>query len=166
MTSLSRGLAGALLVVAAGLFAIGAANESNSESTTVAPVESAGTHVEASETNAEGAVAEGAVAHAEPSEKVLGIRPDSAPLVVAALIASLGLAAGLWFSRWRWVCVVAGLGALLFAVFDIAELIHQLDVSRAGRAVLAGVVAVAHLGAAVAAANAVRRSQPGAALTF
>lgn len=161
MTSLSRGLAGALLVVAAGLFAIGAANESNSESTNVAPVESAGTHVEASETTPGG---DGA--HAEPSEKVLGIRPDSAPLVVAALIASLGLAAGLWFSRWRWICVVAGLGALLFAVFDIAELIHQLDVSRAGRAVLAGVVAVAHLGAAVAAANAVRRSQPGAALTF
>ena len=89
MTSLSRGLGGA-------------------------PVESAGTHVEASETTPGG---DGA--HAEPSEKVLGIRPDSAPLVVAALIASLGLASGLWFSRWRWIWVVAGLGAFLFAVFDI-----------------------------------------------
>ena len=54
MTSLSRGLAGALLIVAAGLFAIGVANESNSESTTVAPVESAGTHVEAGETTPSG----------------------------------------------------------------------------------------------------------------
>ena len=75
----------------------------------VAPVESAGTHVEASETTPGG---DGA--HAEPSEKALGIPPDSAPLVVAALIASLGLASGLWFGRWRWIWVVAALGALLW----------------------------------------------------
>jgi hypothetical protein len=39
---------------------------------------------------------------------------------------------------------------LVFAALDVRELVHQIDESKGGLAVLAGVVAVCHLAAALA----------------
>ena len=49
---------------------------------------------------------------------------------------------------------------VVFTVFDIAEIGHQLDESRTGLAVLAGVIAAVHLAAAGTAAMAARRVRP------
>ena len=54
------------------------------------------------------------------------------------------LAAGLWLSRRRTVVAVAPLVAGVLAVFDIAEVAHQLDDSRRALAALAVAVALGH----------------------
>ena len=48
----------------------------------------------------------------------------------------------------------------MFAVFDIAEIRHQLDESRTGLAVLAAVIAAAHLAAAATAGLSTRAAGP------
>jgi hypothetical protein len=61
------------------------------------------------------------------------------------VLVSLALAALLWQRPTRAVWRITGVIALAFAVFDIAELVHQLDESAAGLAALATAVALAHL---------------------
>jgi len=63
---------------------------------------------------------------------------------------SFGLAAAVWTqSRSALALAVVAIVMLLFAVLDVREVFHQVDESRTGLAVLAGVVAALHVGAAV-----------------
>jgi hypothetical protein len=147
-----RPLAIALLVIGTGLFVIGTSVEKNrdhdgptSAATTVE------THSDGGESTEEHA-AEGPAPHSESSAsaegKVLGIDREATGLLVVAVLVSLALALLLWQRPSRAVWTVVGLVAVAFAVFDIAEVIHQLDESASGLAVLAAAVALAHGGTA------------------
>lgn len=93
-------------------------------------------------------------------EQVFGIDPESTGVLLVAVVVSLLLAAGCWFRpEWRWLLVVTALAMAVFAVLDLRELIHQVDESNAGLAVVAGAVAILHGAAAVAAAMLARRSR-------
>jgi len=92
-------------------------------------------------------------------ETLFGTDPESTPLVVLAIVASLLLAAGCWFRpEWRWLLVVTALAMAAFAILDLREVIHQLDESDAGLASVAGAVATFHVAAAVTAVILARRS--------
>ena len=93
-------------------------------------------------------------------ETLFGNDPESTPLVVLAIVASLLLAAGCWFRpEWRWLLVVTAFAMAAFAVLDLREVIHQLDESDAGLASVAGAVATLHVAAAVTAVIMARRSR-------
>lgn len=168
-----RRIAAVLFLVTAALFAVGVAAEGNSHTET--GVESSGTaaeqpeaetgeaHDEAAEepgthvdqgSNGEG----GDASHDESSEEVtvLGIDPESPVTVTLAVLASIALAAGLWFTSRRSVAVAATAVGVLFALFDIAEVLRQLDESNTGLAALAAVVAVGHAAAAALAGRSTR----------
>ena len=87
---------------------------------------------------------------------MLGIDVESPATVALAVLASIALAAGLWLTKQRAVAVAAVVVGALFALFDIAEVAHQLDESRTGLAVLAGVIAVGHAAAAALSGRSVR----------
>jgi hypothetical protein len=151
-----------LLLAAVALFVIGGIAERSDEG----HVEGTGTeHV----TDHDGAAkhAEGAGAgdvHAEPSEvaesadsgpaddlTVLGVSVESTPLVVAAVVVSVVLALAVWWRRHRWLLWVTAGFAAVFALFDVAELVHQIREDRVGIAVVAAVIALLHAGAALVA---------------
>src|SRR4051812_5959019 len=91
--------------------------------------------------------------HNESGEEVLGVKPDSAGLVVLAVAVSVGLAILALLRPSRPLLLATAIIMVVFAVFDVAELVHQLDVNRNGIALVAGFVAALHLlaaGAAVA----------------
>lgn len=104
-------------------------------------------------------ITEGSV---EPNgeETLFGNDPESTPLVVLAIVASLLLAAGCWFRpEWRWLLVVTAFAMAGFAVLDLREVIHQLDESDTGLASVAVAVATLHVTAAVTAVILARRSR-------
>ena len=157
--SLNRWLA-VLLVVSAGLFAVGAAIErskggesGHKEAQTAEPSasESGGeTHSEAGgETSSE--VGNGET-HSESSEKIFGINPESTGLVIAAILAAVLLAVATWFSPVLLVLLAVIAFGVLFAVFDVREVVHQVNESRAGLVVIASVLALIHLAVAALAA--------------
>jgi hypothetical protein len=84
-------------------------------------------------------------AHEHNSERVFGINAESIALVVAAVIASVAFAIAIWLSDS--ILLIASLAAfaLLAAAFDIREIVHQIDESKTGLAVIAAVVASLHL---------------------
>jgi hypothetical protein len=91
-------------------------------------------------------------------ETLFGTDPESTPLVVLAIVASLLLAAGCWFrAEWRWLLIVTAFAMIAFAVLDLREVIHQLDESNDGLASLAGAVAALHVAAGVTAVILARR---------
>jgi hypothetical protein len=104
----------------------------------------------------------GGEAHGESGndERVLGINYESTPLVILAVLASLGLAAVVWIARSSWFLLLVAAVMLAFAVFDVAEVFHQVDRDEAGIAVLAGFVAALHLGAGLGSAR--LRREPAA----
>jgi hypothetical protein len=106
---------------------------------------------------------EGERHHAEPagnsesgeSDTVLGVDVESTPLVVLAVLAGLALAAlvASRFGRRRGVpLAVAGI-ALAWAVLDVREVVHQVDESNTGIAIVAALVTVLHVAAAATAAR-------------
>jgi hypothetical protein len=84
-------------------------------------------------------------AHVESSEKLLGVNPESTVLLAVAVVVSLLLAAAVW---WRggspFVLGVVVVAMAAFAALDIREVVHQVNESRTGLAVLAAVVAALH----------------------
>lgn len=103
--------------------------------------------------------------HSEEAEEesLLGVDVESPAAIVGALALSVLLAVGLVWSRARpFALATVGLG-VVFAVFDVAELAHQLDESRSGIAMLAGLVALGHLAAAGAAGLSLRSRDPDGA---
>jgi Flp pilus assembly protein TadB len=146
-----------LILVSAVLFAIGAAIERNNHNSetkqhAAASGESSGeTHTES---GGEGGSTETHAAtetHKESSEKIFGINPEAKGLVAAAVAAGVVLAVAVWFTNAALILVGAIAFGLVFAVFDVRELIHQVNESRAGLVVIAAVLAVIHLAVAVAA---------------
>jgi hypothetical protein len=107
----------------------------------------------------EGAAAGGQEAHAE--FQPFGINIEAVPFIVLAALASLAMAAAVWTRpRTRLILGVVAAAMLLFATLDVREVFHQIDVSRTGLAVLAGVVAALHLAAAAGTALLARGDTP------
>jgi len=65
-----------------------------------------------------------------------------------AVAVSLGLALAVWFRPLRSVLALVGVVALVFAAFDLAEVVHQLSASEPGLFAIAGLVTLLHLFAA------------------
>ena len=164
----ARRVAATLLVATAILFAIGVAAEGDSHAGAAEGVEQPDVHSSeggASEA-AERRAAESAESHADEAEggedtRVLGVDLEAPGPVTAAIVLSVVLAAGLWLTGRRDVAVAAIVAALVFAIFDIGEIVHQFDESRSGLAVLAGVVAAGHLAVLGAVAGSRWRGQLG-----
>ena len=74
-------------------------------------------------------ISEGEAESEESEESVLGIDLESPLAVASGVLLSLLLAAGLWFTDRRDAAIVAAVFAGVFAVFDVAEVVHQLDES-------------------------------------
>jgi hypothetical protein len=152
-----------LLVATSVLFAIGTTiersqrhNETGSADTAASQNQSEGSSSEAGGEGGGGETGSGestsGETQTESSEKVFGIDVESVPAVVGAVAAALLLAAAVWWRRERlWLWATLGFG-IAFAAGDVREVIHQLDESNAGVAVIAGVLVVAHFAIAVLAA--------------
>jgi hypothetical protein len=140
-----------LIAVATVAFAVGVSIESSDTHTEPAEAAHAESEEgEAAEAGHVGAESEESGAHGESEdEKVLGIDLESTPLVVLAVIASLALAMAVWLRPdVRGLLALTALAMLVFAALDVPEVFHEIDESESGLAVLAGVVAALHLGAA------------------
>jgi hypothetical protein len=158
-----------LIVVATGAFAVGVAIERSQESGTETGAEvsrSAGSSAEgtAARESAEAGHVEGEASgetHADSSEKLLGIDPESVGLVIVAVIVSVALAAAAWLRPdLPGLLLLVALAMAVFAVLDVREFIHQLDESRTGLALLVALVTVLHGGAAVIAFRRARNPDP------
>jgi hypothetical protein len=143
---MSRLVAVVLLVAGAGLFVLGTSLESGRHHDVAD--ETGGSHTEGGQSDEHGEGAATVLTENRTSAEttILGIDRESTGLVVLAVAASLALAALLWLRPSRSVWAIAGLAALAFAVFDIAEVVHQLDESASGLATVAASVAAAHMG--------------------
>ena len=148
-----RQIAAGLLVIGALLLLLGVSNESTGANTSQQSSETTEGHLETGTETAETAVT-ATDNHAE--NKVLGIDIESSAAVAAALAISLLLAALILFVEARAFVAAVAVFALAFMVFDIAEVAHQLDASETGLAIVAAVVALAHLGSAGFAAAVMR----------
>jgi hypothetical protein len=130
----------ALLASSTVLFAVGVIAERSDSDTHSEPEPAA--HVdEGSEESGE--------EHAE-DEQLLGVDLESTPLIVLAVLAGLGLAvtAASQIGRLRGFLFGVMVIALAWAALDIREVVHQIDESRTGIALVASAVAVLHLATA------------------
>lgn len=156
----------ALLVASTALFTVGVIAERSSTDTHTEPASTqvgesgeptgapAGAHEEGEGSSAgEAGHAETAAGEtrAEENETLLGVDVESTPLIVLAAIVGLGLAAlaASRFGRRPAVLLAVAVIAFAWAALDVREVVHQLDESRTGIAVVAIVVAVLHLAAAL-----------------
>ena len=134
----------ALLVVSTGLFAVGLiAERSDTDEHTEAAA------AEVSEQR-EGEAAHEESPAGEDDEALLGIDVESTPLVALAVIVGLALAAltATRLGQLPGFLLAVAVIAVAWAALDVREVLHQLDESRTGIAVVAIVVAVLHLAAA------------------
>lgn len=118
-------------------------SESGGESSTPTSTPEAAQHTQ--ETSAEG--------------RVLGVNLESWPLVAAAVIASIALALLLLRFPRRSILLVIGIFAGIAAIFDIAEVVHQIHDSQQLLTVIAIGVSALHA-AALAIAIALSRPAP------
>ena len=100
---------------------------------------------------AEGGVGS-AAASSETKEKLFGIETESTGLVIAVVLLSLILSAGLLVIRSPLILIAAVVVVLGATAFDVRELAHQIDESRNGVAVLAALTGVLHVAVAAVAA--------------
>jgi Flp pilus assembly protein TadB len=140
-------LAAVLLVIAAGLFVIGVAVESGRSHDESSEVAGSLPGVEGSNEHEAAERAKAAGEHADDNERLLGVDVESPLAVTVAVAVSLALAVGLWLWQRRWLAGVVAVVALLLAVFDVAEVGHQVRESGGGLVVLAAVIAARHLAA-------------------
>ena len=86
------------------------------------------------------------------SEMVLGVNPESIPLIAAALIGSAALAGAVWiYWRRRAVVWVAGVAMAAFAILDVVEVLHRFSEQHPTLVAVAGIVTLLHAAAAVVA---------------
>lgn len=158
MTLGPRWLLSSLLIAGAALFAVGVAAERHAtdhHTTEATP------HVNEAATGETGAAepgtgeaatsesAAGATTHSElATEKVLGVNVESTGLVIVACALSVGLALVSWRTSHRRVLLAIAAFAVLSAVLDLTELVHQIRESRTGVAALAALLVLVHLAAA------------------
>lgn len=142
----------AALVASTALFTLGVALERSATSAhqeasppTASPVtaESSGTEEGGGESVHTGEV--GTTETGGSDATFVGLDLESWPLVAIATVVSLALAAVVWFRPGPAVFGILVLFGAVFAILDIAEVAHQVKESRAGLAVLAGLVAMLHL---------------------
>ncbi len=170
--SRSRSLLSILLILGAALFAIGVGLERrtvDSHTTTEAAAtatphtETGGeTGVETSAATVAASASQSESAGESSGERVFGLKLESTALLIIAVAISFALAALTWRSNLRLVVLAAAAFSAVFAIFDIAEAIHQGRSSRAGVATLAVIIAVVHLAAAALAQH---RASVATALT-
>jgi hypothetical protein len=146
----------ALLVASTALFAVAVIVERSNSDTHTEPTSAhvgeagevpAGEHAEGGEGHDETTAGD---AHTATNEAVLGVNIESTPLIVLAVIFGLALAAlaAAPFGGLPAVLLAVALIALAWAALDVREVVHQLDESRTGIALLAIIVAVLHLATA------------------
>jgi hypothetical protein len=171
-------VAAVLLVAATILFVVGTSmersqartGEQQEASAVERPAGEAGEHRESEAAEGQsGAATEGNDEHAssgESGEELVGINPESAGLTAVVAAVSLLLAARLIVRprRGQLVAVVVVVG-LAFAALDVREGIHQANESNTGLLAIALVTGLLHLGAAVAAAAALRSPRGAVAMT-
>ena len=160
----------ALLVASTVLFAIGVSAEraERAESDTHAEPSAAQTSETGGQEEGGEAAGEGE-AHSETAagethaeeERVRGVDLESTPLIVLAVFAGLALAVltATRFGRLRGFLLAVAVIALAWAVLDVREVVHQLDESRTGLALVAMSVAVLHLAAAVVSGRLARQAE-------
>jgi Flp pilus assembly protein TadB len=78
------------------------------------------------------------------TEELFGVNTESTALVVAAVAVSLLLAAAVLAVRSAVIVPLIVVVALGAAVFDVREVVHQIDESRSGVATLAALTAALH----------------------
>jgi hypothetical protein len=170
--SLLRVALATLLLLSAALFAVGVSIEKHDHHDVhVAKAHAGGTtaregeagHTEGGGEHAEhggaGRETAGERANETKSEEVFGINLESTPLVVAVVAASLLLAGAVLPSSGSALVLVAILAlAVVSAVFDVREAIHQVDESRTNLVVIASVVAALHAAAALVALALIRQT--------
>ena len=170
--TLLRGALVLLLVGSAILFLVGSTIERNHrhhETTGAKPTEVAGGK-SGSETGAEGSKSTATHAeagHGEAGVKILGVNTESLALSIVAVISSVLLAAAVLARVWpRMVLLAVAAFGLVFAAGDTREVVHQLDDSNTGLAVVAGLLIGLHLIVALLAALLFQRraEREGAAL--
>lgn len=159
-----------LIVAATVTFAVGVSIERSQES---GETGAEANHVEGGSPGGEtgeAAPVEGAAAEATSgethtdSESLLGIDPESVPLLIVAVVVSLCLAVAVWLRPdLESVLIVIAVAMLAFAALDLREFIHQLDASRGGLAILAALIALLHAAAAVLAVRLLRAPEPPSA---
>ena len=162
------GLRWALVVLLAAstvLFGVGVAVERSDADVHSEPAEAQAQ--ESSELEGAHEEAAGSVeARVEPDEdeRVLGVDLESTAFILVAVAAGLALAAAAatQLGRARWFLLFVVVVMAFATVFDVRELIHQLEESRTDVAVLAAAVAILHLAAAAVSARVARRREPGA----
>jgi hypothetical protein len=161
---IARALLVALLVLSTALFAIGVVAE---RSDTSGHVESAAQH--ARETGESPGESESDERQASPAahdehETLLGIDVESTPLIILAVIAGLGLAllAASAPGRRPAVLFTIAVVMLAWAALDVREVVHQINESRTGLAILAIAVTLLHLAAAALATLLAARGRAGA----
>ena len=168
----------ALLVASTALFAVGVMAERSSTDAHTEPAsahvgesgeaarERTGAHEEREGSSAgEAGDAEPAAGepHTDTNEAVLGVDIESTPLIVLAVVFGLALAAlaATRFGRLLAVLAAVAAVALAWAALDMREVVHQLDESRTGTAVVATLVTALHFAVALlAGAMAARARQP------
>jgi hypothetical protein len=151
-----RRVMAALLLATAGLFVIGVVVERGGEHHAERTA-----HTEITE-HREGPDGE-AAGHSETGvykeARVLGIDGESSPVVVLVALVSIALAALLWRSESPVLLAIVAILAAGFAVFDVAELFHQLDDSRGGLALTATLIAAGHAAIAVLGTTAILQAR-------
>jgi energy-coupling factor transporter transmembrane protein EcfT len=89
---------------------------------------------------------------------ILGVNTESLALSIVAVVLSVLLAAAVLARVWaRRVLLAVATFGLVFAAGDGRELVHQLDDSNAGLAVVAGLLIGLHLMVALLAASLLTR---------
>jgi hypothetical protein len=141
-----------LLVLSAGAFAGGVALERSGidrHHETVAISGEGSGEGSGTEGTGEGAGSTGESATASGSERFLGIETESTGLVAAVVVLSVVLAAAVVLARRsRPLLLLVAAFALVFLIFDVREVVHQIGESRLLIAAVAVAVAVLHVSAA------------------
>jgi hypothetical protein len=170
-------VAAVLLVAATILFVVGTSmersqartGEQQEASAVERPAGEAGEHRESEAAEGQSnAATEGTDEHAsseESGEELVGINPESAGLTAVVAAVSLLLAALLIVWPRRGLLVAVVVVGLAFAALDVREGIHQANESSTGLLAIALVTGLLHLGAALAAAAALRSPRGAVAMT-
>ena len=159
VTNQSRIVLAALVVIAAALLIAGALLERSGHHE-ARPAQTTA-HVEASGEASEGHVATETADQSspEPSERVLGVNFESNAILAAVGLGAMLLAGVVALTGSQVAVAVALAVSSAAVVFDMAEVVHQVNRSSAGLALVAALVAVVHaVSAAIAYRLYVRRT--------
>jgi len=163
----------ALLVASTALFVVGVSAERSERDThveraTAQAPETGSEPEDAHDESGEADEARAGEAHSETAagekhaegERVLGVDLESTPLIGLAILAGLTLAAltATRFGQARGFLLAVAAIALVWAVLDVREVVHQLDESHTGVALVAMSVAALHLAAAAVSSRLARQT--------